>query len=496
MKVTLDGKEIEVESGKTLKDLLPTEGNLVAIIRRIKEEEKVWDTFRLFVGKKAVILKIENQEIWKLIEKELEGLEVTWRTKRVLAFGSFACNLKCSNIYREYEPGEVVLSFAGGSSESAYLLFAITRYPISHCTFGEGIVARVLGGFEVLRTLEIGNKIEKVEPVIDFRSKAGIAIRARMEESLSEGDRIYSLIKVNFKKELSKASEYVMRVLERNNVVEEVTNTYVKFKGLKGIKVDEENHEKRIRGAVTVRKIGKNEGDVYIYLRDRMPHKDHCVVGFISEGLELLDVAKKGDKIKIITIPSKLDLIGLTQAEAGILLSKNGLKQVREGDVQDQDIVVSQIPGTTFEMLSKGEVVTVGVRSSKIVKLKIFDELAPKTSLYFRIATDLVSKKVGKLKVYFKTKDLVVFKPEVSFEEPLIPENTPRDLVKAGEIGVTNMSRKHSGLIGIRFNESKEFGPTAERFESTNIVGIVVENFEVIKEAKEGNEIYIMEVQE
>ena len=36
------------------------------------------------------------------------------------------------------------------------------------------------------------------------------------------------------------------------------------------------------------------------------------------------------------------------------------------------------------------------------------------------------------------------------------------------------MSAKNVGLIGVRFEDNKEFGPTAESFSSTNIVGNVV----------------------
>lgn len=496
MRVKVDGKEVEVPENATVKDVVSDDAHLVVIVRKIKDYEKHFDTFKLRIGKESLTLKIENQELWKAIEDKLFGLEMVWRTKRLLAFGPFSCDLKCSQVQHDYEPGEVILSFAGGSTESAYLIFAITRYTLNHFTIGDGVIARVIEGFKALRFLEIGEKIEKIEPIAGKDGSRGIRIRATMDHQLMDGDEIYSRVMVNLLNSTPYASEYSMKVFERNSVVEEVTNTYVRFKGIKGLSINEENNEKRLRGSVTVRRGGKNVGSVYVYLSDRMPHKDHCVVGFVNNGLELLDVAQKGDKIKIITNPTRIDLVGLTQREAGELLAKSGLRHVRDGDVGDDAIVVSQIPETTFEVFSKGEVATFGVGSNRIVKIRIFDELAPKTALYFRIATGLIGKKVGKIPVYFKTKDLVIFKPTISFEEPLIPENMPRDLVRAGEIGITNMSRKHAGLIGIRFSDSKEFGPTAERFESTNLVGKVVENFEVIKESKEGSEIYIMEVQE
>jgi UPF0288 family protein (methanogenesis marker protein 3) len=53
----------------------------------------------------------------------------------------------------------------------------------------------------------------------------------------------------------------------------------------------------------------------------------------------------------------------------------------------------------------------------------------------------------------------------------LIPENTPVGVSKGGDVGVTNMSRQHKGLIGIRLKEDKSYGPTGEEFDGTNIVG-------------------------
>lgn len=494
MKIRLNGKEVEVPENASLPDLLPHEEHLIAIVRDRKVHERLADRYKFKIGKEIISLKVENEELWNVVKDKIQGSELAWRTKRALAFGPFSCDLDCSNVQHEYEPGEVFLSFAGGSKDSTFLMFAVTRYPLRHCTVADGVVGRVLEGFRALRLLEISERIEKIEPIFDSRESAGIKKRAEIGEKIREGDEIYSQLVVRLKKEFPNASDYAMSVLEKNSKIEEVTNTYIRFKGIMGIKFGEENPDKRLRGAVTIRRVGKNAGDIYVYLRDRMPHKDHCVIGFIESGIELLEIAQKGDKIKIVTNPSRIDLIGLTQLEAQKLLAEKGLKQVRDGDKEDNAVVALQLPETTFEILSRGEVVTFGVSPKRIVKVKIFEDLAPKTALYFRIATGLVNKKVGKLPVYFKTKDLVVFKPNISFEEPLIPENTPKGMVSAGEIGVTNMSRKHAGLIGVRFSESRDFGPTAERFESTNILGVVLENFEVIKESREGEEIYIMEV--
>ena len=75
----------------------------------------------------------------------------------------------------------------------------------------------------------------------------------------------------------------------------------------------------------------------------------------------------------------------------------------------------------------------------------------------------------------------------------LIPENNPVDKVIRGQIGITNMASKSSGLIGIRFEDNFEFGPTAESFDATNIIGDVVSDYDNLENLKEGVVVYVTE---
>ena len=86
---------------------------------------------------------------------------------------------------------------------------------------------------------------------------------------------------------------------------------------------------------------------------------------------------------------------------------------------------------------------------------------------------------------------LLMFKDVPKESKGLIPENTPKDVVKAGEIGVTNMSRRHIGMVGVRFEDNKEFGPTGEPFQGTNIIGRMAEGIENLEKYKEGDTIYV-----
>jgi UPF0288 family protein (methanogenesis marker protein 3) len=60
---------------------------------------------------------------------------------------------------------------------------------------------------------------------------------------------------------------------------------------------------------------------------------------------------------------------------------------------------------------------------------------------------------------------------------------------------MTNDSRKGSGLVGVRLSANKEFGPTSEPFEGTNIIGYVIDT-EKLNKVKEKENVYFREVKQ
>jgi hypothetical protein len=63
-----------------------------------------------------------------------------------------------------------------------------------------------------------------------------------------------------------------------------------------------------------------------------------------------------------------------------------------------------------------------------------------------------------------------------------------------GDIGVTNMSRPNRGLIGIRLQESPEFGPTGEEQHGTNIIGRFAGDLaSMMVGLKDGDIVYLRE---
>jgi putative methanogenesis marker protein 3 len=221
----------------------------------------------------------------------------------------------------------------------------------------------------------------------------------------------------------------------------------------------------------------------------------HSIVGRVIHGLELVRIASQGQRIAIRTVPVRLSMMGYGFDEAGKLLDAAGVKYEKSGYQGEDAVIVDQAPRTTMEIVSMGSVKLTAVPRSNLIEIQLYDGAAPNTSDYFRKASGLKEHRVGALPVFFKYEETMLFKGKPVAVGDLIPENKPAegDMVKAGEIGLTNTASKHEGMIGVRFSDNDKFGPTGEKYVSTNIVGRVV-NLEKLKMLKEKDMVYFIEV--
>ena len=76
---------------------------------------------------------------------------------------------------------------------------------------------------------------------------------------------------------------------------------------------------------------------------------------------------------------------------------------------------------------------------------------------------------------FFVFDDVYLFKPKIPTSVRINPENCPTGEVPAAALAITNDSRKGAGLVGARLSANREFGPTSEPFEGTNIIGRVID---------------------
>jgi putative methanogenesis marker protein 3 len=344
--------------------------------------------------------------------------------------------------------------------------------------------------------LRLGDKITRIEPIIETKEAEKAVVRVAKSHVLEEPVQIYTKIGIELDKASPASGELAYNIISDSTLTaSRKTSRFIACDKVNVISLVNERMDQRVRGVVTVRNSGTNAGSIYIYLREAPLTPSHNIVGRITEGIELADTATQGDRIAVMVSPSWLDILGKTQREVNKILKEHGIKHIKKGNTLDQAVVVEQDPPTTLEVYGKGEVSCLGVESSQVVKVQLFYKEAPNTVRYFRRVTGLEFKREGKLTVYFATPktEMILFKGDEVLAKELMPENIPVSTVEPNLIGVTNAAKRYAGMIGVRFTESDEFGPSAERFEGTNIIGKVVENIAALKGLKEKGTVYLSE---
>ena len=194
----------------------------------------------------------------------------------------------------------------------------------------------------------------------------------------------------------------------------------------------------------------------------------------------------------------RLVVVGMKQADAETLFKSKSIKVKRVGGNADDDIIVSQEPSTTIDIINSGEVSINGITNEDVLKIELYTDVAPETVQYFKIVGGMLDKPLGSFDVSFKDKKtgMTVFRHKSTFKRALLPENRPESQVSAYEIGVTNMSRQNAGMVGIRNRDDTTYGPTGEKFEAINLVGKVIGGFESLEKATKNGKVYMRIVNE
>jgi putative methanogenesis marker protein 3 len=275
--------------------------------------------------------------------------------------------------------------------------------------------------------------------------------------------------------------------------VSRVTSTHILDSGLAGTSdIEREFRRPRREGTVTVRTSGQLAGGIYIY-RDDVPSSPvHDVVGQVVHGIELVKLAKEHDILMVSVMPQRIDLLGLPLKKAKAIAAAERISLHIDND-DGERIVVSQDPGNTLDVLKDRSVTITTAPLDKVIDITLDDERAPVSCDIFRRITGLKQHDAGMIPVFFKFDDVVLFRSAVPAGSKINPENIPTGEVPAAALAITNDSRKASGFVGVRLSANKEFGPTSEPFEGTNILGSVIDT-EKLKKVKEKENVYIREV--
>lgn len=507
MFIKVNDQEVELPDGSTIKDAIDkiqapySPGTVVCVIKGEKELEKSVNKYKIKTSKGIIIIELSDEDeakplidVWKAQYHELEDLKIRWTTSNEVAVGPIVTDFKPIKDTFRYSDGDVILSLSGYSSESTHIIFSKDDHEGTYAVpnVNKGIFAKVTGGTKIVSELEARDYIIAVEPVIERSVFKDIDSVDDLNIVLEDGNQLFTYISIKPEFESPQGVEHFFSLsLDSTITVDFDSNTLLGFYALQGVEKPFEKEGPRKRGTVTIRNSGKGSGKVYIYKENRVSAESHSIIGKVDKGMEIIDTANEGDKITVRSSPERIMVIAKTQKEANDLLSSRGIKQIREGDTTDDAIVVTQTPRFSVEIVSENEVKTLGINQKELVHLSLTDN-APDSVWYFKKVSKLLDSPIGQLKVHFAFPgmNLLMFEGEKKISSAVIPENTPKEMICAGEIGITNMSRKNTGVIGIRLENNSEFGPTGEPFTGTNIVGKIISDLEILKDYKEGDIIY------
>ncbi|MDD1700121.1 MAG: methanogenesis marker 3 protein [Methanoregula sp.] len=506
--IHLDGERMDESEGSTLRSILSHHppGCSVGIIRQSTQEQAKTGYLKISTTAGEVSIETAGRSADFLESPEIvETLNLHWGDRYATAFGPFPSSLHPLRKPHLYERGDVILGCGGYEPARSYLIFSKTRHSADHgADESGGVIGKVISGRAVLERWSTGDRINKIEPVISWADTSRSYTTTDLSLILEDGMQIVTRVNViaqgytpeRITTEAAGSVEHMLRALQSGRfTVGRATSTFILDPRLAGTPdIETEFRRPRREGTVTVRTQGKLEGGIYIYRDDVPSSLVHSVVGQVVHGIELVKLAKEQDILAISVLPQRIDLLGLPLIKAKEIISAQEIMFEADKDGGER-IVVSQEPGNTLDVLKEKRVAVTTAPLEKVIDITLDDEKAPVSCDIFRRITGLKEHDAGMLPVFFKFDDVVLFKSPIPPGIKINPENPPKDEAPAASLAITNDSRKGAGLIGVRLSANKEFGPTSEPFEGTNIIGRVIDT-EKLKKVKEKENVYIREMKQ
>jgi len=502
MKVIVNGNEKEVKAGATLRDAVSgetyKEGSLISVHMFTEKIVSETDDFELMTSAGPMILHLgdtDGAKFFKEAVKRIEGSTTRWVTKEIAAFGAFKTEIPSDKKDRRYRKYDCFFSLGGFDNHTTYMMIAKKEHKRSYGAVAENI-GRITVGRHVLDALREGESLQSIKPVISEASSENFVVTKDLGMKLEDGYKIDTNVMIRLNVNSPASSEHILTTGSKGYItVADATGSFVGCKDDTDVTIPEEFHGIRDECSVVVRNTGVGTGHIIFYKERRMSSSAHNVAGTIERGSGLISKASVGEKITIVTEPARVISVGMTQKEGESFLASKGIKQKRDGNVSDDAIIVDQDPEMTLAAMDKKEVRTIGAPRDRVFRVSL-SETAPADVYYFRKMTGLSHKPVGSLKTQFAFPGMpmITFYGDEERSKSLYPQDSFKKC-KKGDIGITNQSRPHHGLMGIRLEDSKDYGPTGEEPYGTNIIGRFLDDLSKLSEIEEEEVIYVTEAE-
>lgn len=502
MKVTVNGNEKKLKEGATLGDAMNgeiyVEDTLISVRSSSERIRTETDDLELMTTKGPMTIHLDDSadaRIWRSMTERIQGTGARWATKNIVAFGSFPTEIKVNREARMYRRYDCFFSLGGFDSNTTYMMVALDDHRWAYGA-GTGRIGRITSGRHVLELLREGDRIVSVMPTVSEKSSENTIVTKDKGRKMEEGMIVETHVMAALNEASPMSCEHLLVTAQKGYIsVSDSCGSYVACSDSTDVSLDSEKNSVRERGCVTVRAAGDGTGRIFFYKDRRQLLPSHNDAGRVVRGMGIIASAKPGDRITLVTDLKRMLSVGMTQSEGEKFLASLGIRQIRTGDTSDDAVIAEQEPEWTLHVSKSKEAETFGVPAHRVFGVSFNRKNEPESVHYLEKVTGLSHKPIGTMKVHFTFKGLplVTFEGDRERGRALYP-GTEFKKCKKGDIGVTNQARPDAGLIGIRLEDSKEFGPTGEQPYGTNIAGTFKGNIkELMDGLKEGSIIYIRE---
>jgi len=501
MRAVVNGKEKEMPDGATVAQAIIGEpyvpGSSVALIRPMDAQRKLTNEYMVKTPRGCFIIELNGSkfaEAWKRLYHVVIGKNLRWQTSRLHAFGAFPTELEKSRGTSSYKRYDCFFALGGYDVNTTY--FMISRVDMSDdLGLQDAVFGRVTRGRHVLEQLNEGDIIEHIEPVVLRMTSQDAFSVTDLNVPVEDGMLIETFVGVKLDDRSPLCCEHFLVVTSEGSMpIDEKGFSYTASEANLDTSLGQEYTNVRHPDTVTVRHKGYQVGKIFFYNQVRQLNRSHNIVGQVTNGHNLVHLVPLKGRVLVQPDPMRIMTIGKTQADAQSFLESIGKVQKRTGDTSDDAIIVEQEPEMTIYASKEREIETLGVSKDKVFPLTMDPERSPWTVRYFRKVTGMDHKPIGTMKVHFTFEGMpmITFEGDPKLAADLYPERTFEGRSVRGDIGITNMSRPQRGLIGIRLEESEEFGPTGEETPGTSILGRFVGDLDAMMSGiSEGDIVYI-----
>ena len=507
--IELNELSVEMEEGAILSELLTKtqttyhKGTTIGIVKGGEEREELTTEYSVKTNKGEFKIEVDSEkaEFLSTWATKFVGMKLHahWATPDAVAFGPVETNIRPDRGTYAYKRYDIIFGAGGYDAKNTYVIIAKNNHTASHGSpVDGGVFARIISSKNILTKLEQGDTIIDIEPVIKWETLTDKINTTDMDTALEDGMKIFTFFAVEMNKDSPEGAEHFLGLVRHGFFrVDDISSSYVVDDVLKGEICPFESLDSRSEGSVAVRTHGDGMGRVFISKEDRTSSVAHSIVGSITKGIELIKLADKGNKLTVTATPERIMFLGLKIKDAAELAQERGLTLEIGGYEGDDAIVVEQRPETTMEILEGGKISAFCIPPDQLIHIEFYYDKAPTTVEFFKHALRLKERPLGPLPVDFTYENTTLLKTikRVESYKEIMPENTPKEIVLAGEVGVTNQASKMYGIIGVKTVDDDRYGPTGEKYHCTNIIGKVTDA-EKLLAFKQGDIVYVMEVEQ